>query len=73
MSSGTVSLVALVVGSVFGDRGLLSLIEKRQGLEALHSEIEVLRGENARLLKSGHRTSPARVSECPDVEDADVD
>jgi len=48
---GTViALVALVVGSVFGDRGLLSLMEKRQRVELLHQEIEALRSENARLM-----------------------
>ena len=47
---GTViALVALVVGSVFGDRGLLNLIERRQRVEALRQEIEALKGDNARL------------------------
>ena len=48
---GTViALVALVVGSVFGDRGLLNLIEKRQRVESLRQEIEALKGDNARLV-----------------------
>jgi cell division protein FtsB len=49
---GTViALIALAVGSVFGDRGLLNLIEKRRHVESLRSEIETLRGENARLVE----------------------
>lgn len=49
---GTViALVALAVGSVFGDRGLLSLIEKRQQVESLRQEIEALRASNSRLVR----------------------
>jgi cell division protein FtsB len=48
---GTViALVALVVGSVFGDRGLLNLMDKRERVQVLHQEIEALRSENARLM-----------------------
>lgn len=48
---GTViALVALAVGSVFGDRGLLNLVEKRRQVEALRLEIETLRAENAQLV-----------------------
>jgi cell division protein FtsB len=48
---GTViALIALAVGSVFGDRGLLSLIDKRGQVESLRGEIEALRVENARLV-----------------------
>jgi len=47
---GTViALIALAVGAVFGDRGLLNLVEKRRQVEALRHEIEDLRTENARL------------------------
>jgi len=47
---GTViALSALAVGSVFGDRGLLNLFEKRRQVRSLHEELETLRGENARL------------------------
>ena len=47
---GTViALVALAVGSVFGDRGLLNLVEKRQQLDGLRQEIETLRAENVHL------------------------
>ena len=48
---GTViAFIALAVGSVFGDRGLLSLVEKRRQVESLRVEIETLRGENAALV-----------------------
>jgi cell division protein DivIC len=48
---GTViALVGLAVGSVFGDRGLLNLIEKRQQVESLRMEIDTLRGENVQLV-----------------------
>jgi cell division protein FtsB len=47
---GTViALVALAVGSVFGDRGLLNLFEKRSQVEDLRAQIETLRAENAQL------------------------
>jgi cell division protein FtsB len=44
-----IALIALVVGSVFGDRGFLNLVEKRRHVESLRIEIESLRAENARL------------------------
>jgi len=48
---GTViALVGLAVGSVFGDRGLLRLIEKRQQVDGLRLEIEALHSENVQLL-----------------------
>jgi cell division protein FtsB len=43
-------LIALAVGSIFGDRGLLSLMEKRRQVESLRTEIEALRVDNARLV-----------------------
>jgi len=47
---GTViALVALAVGGVFGDRGVLNLVEKRRQVDALRLEIEELRADNARL------------------------
>ena len=49
---GTViALIALAVGSVFGDRGLLTLLEKRRQVEVLRVEIGVLRGSNTRLVR----------------------
>jgi cell division protein FtsB len=44
-----IALIALIVGSLFGDRGLLHLIEQRHRAEALAHEIEDLKAENARL------------------------
>ena len=47
---GTViALVALGVGSVFGDRGILSMLGEREKVEALQTELDALRAENARL------------------------
>ena len=42
-------LIALVVGSMFGDRGILHLMTQRQRAEALRQEIEALREENLKL------------------------
>jgi len=61
---GTViALVGLAVGSVFGDRGLLRLIEKRQQVEGLRLEIEALHSENVQLLGeiAGLRQSPRAI------------
>lgn len=44
-----IALMALVVGSFFGDRGILRMVAQRERAEALRREIEVLRNENARL------------------------
>jgi cell division protein FtsB len=44
-----IALVALIVGALFGDRGLLHLIEQRHRAEALAQEIEALQAENASL------------------------
>jgi cell division protein FtsB len=44
-----IALVALTVGSVFGDRGILNLLHRREQVEALRGELESLRTENARL------------------------
>jgi cell division protein FtsL len=61
---GTViALIALGVGSVFGDRGILNLMEERRKLEALRSELDSLRAENARLSAeiADLRTSPRAI------------
>ena len=60
---GTViALIALGVGAVFGDRGILSMVGEREKIGALRAELESLRAENARL--SGEiadlRLEPAR-------------
>jgi len=44
-----IALIALAVGAVFGDRGLLNLVEKRQQVDSLRHEIDALQEENARL------------------------
>jgi cell division protein FtsB len=43
------ALIALVVGSLFGDRGILYLVSQKEKTEALRREIDELRGENGRL------------------------
>ncbi len=42
-------VIALVVGSLFGDRGILYLVQQRQHAQELAREVEEMRGENARL------------------------
>jgi cell division protein FtsB len=44
-----IALVALIVGALFGDRGLLHLIDQRHRAEVLAGEVEDLQAENARL------------------------
>lgn len=44
-----IALVALVVGALFGDRGLLHLMDQRHRAEILAGEVEDLQRENARL------------------------
>jgi cell division protein FtsB len=47
---GTVlGLIALAVGSVFGDRGVLNLVEKRKQVDELRRQLDDLRADNARL------------------------
>ena len=46
---GVLALIALVVGSLFGDRGLLYLLAQQERTEALRREISELRGQNGRL------------------------
>jgi cell division protein FtsB len=47
--ASVIALIALVVGSLFGDRGILHLLAQRQRADALAGEIEQLRAENGRL------------------------
>jgi cell division protein FtsL len=61
---GTViALIALGVGSVFGDRGVLNMLGEREKVEALRSQLEDLRAENARLSAeiTDLRTSPRAI------------
>jgi cell division protein FtsL len=46
---GVILLVALVVGSLFGDRGILQLVSQRERAEAMAREIDEMREENTRL------------------------
>jgi cell division protein FtsB len=43
------ALIALLVGALFGDRGVLHLMAQRERAERLQRELGELRGENARL------------------------
>ena len=58
-----IALIALTVGSVFGDRGILNLVGRRRQVEALRSELEGLRAENARLSSEivALRTNPRAI------------
>jgi cell division protein FtsB len=44
-----IALVALVVAALFGDRGVLHLMQQKQRAETLAREIDDLRAENQRL------------------------
>jgi cell division protein FtsB len=44
-----IALVALVVAALFGDRGMLHLMDQKQRAETLAREIDELRAENQRL------------------------
>ncbi len=58
-----IALIGLGVGAVFGDRGLLNLVQKRPQIEELRQQIETLRGENARLAAdvAALRTQPRAI------------
>jgi cell division protein FtsB len=58
-----IALIALTVGSVFGDRGILNLFDRRRQIEALRAELEELRSENARLSAeiAALRTNPRAI------------
>jgi len=47
--SAVIVFIALVVGSLFGDAGILELWDERSRAEALLAELEELRIENGRL------------------------
>ena len=49
MLASLCALIALLVGALFGDRGILHLMAQRDRAERLQREIGDLRGENARL------------------------
>ena len=56
-------LIALIVGALFGDRGMLRLVEQRKRSQALERELESLRAENLRLSEEIHalKTDPRAV------------
>jgi cell division protein FtsL len=61
---GTViALIALAVGSVFGDRGILNMLGEREKVESLRAELDELKAENARLSAeiADLRTSPRAI------------
>ena len=47
--ASVIALIALVVGSLFGDRGMLQLVTQRHKAEVLQRQLEELRAENASL------------------------
>jgi cell division protein FtsB len=49
--ASVLALIALIVGSLFGDRGILYLFDQRARTEALARQIEELRAENGRLAR----------------------
>jgi cell division protein FtsB len=58
-----IALIALVVGSLFGDRGILYLVEQQERTASLKREIEELRTENQRLAAEivGLKTDPRAI------------
>jgi cell division protein FtsB len=46
------AFVALLVGALFGDKGMLRLAEQRARRQALEQQVESLRGENAELTRT---------------------
>ena len=49
--AGVILILALVLGALFGDRGVLHLAEKRRRAQALEQEIARLENENSRLTR----------------------
>jgi cell division protein FtsB len=58
-----IAVIALVVGSLFGDRGILQLLRQRERTEELARDIERLRDENRVLAEQilSLRRDPAAV------------
>ena len=56
-------VLALVVGSLFGDRGILQLVDQKERAAHLAQELEELRGENLRLAEEiqALRTNPRAI------------
>lgn len=49
--ASVIALIALVVGSLFGDRGVLQLLAQREKAADLARQIDELRAENGRLAR----------------------
>lgn len=58
-----IAVIALVVGSLFGDRGILQLLRQRQRTEELARDIQRLRDENRALAENivSLRRDPAAI------------
>jgi cell division protein FtsB len=56
-------LIALVVGSLFGDRGILHLMDQRRQAAELERQVEALRAENDHLAAeiTALRTDPRSI------------
>ena len=63
MLTCVIAIVALVLGALFGDRGILHLVEKRRRASTMEQDIARLESENRRLLEEiqGLRTDPRAV------------
>jgi cell division protein FtsB len=61
--TSVIAVLALVVGSLFGDRGFLQLMRQQERSETLRREIEELRSENGRLAAeiAALRTDPRAI------------
>jgi cell division protein FtsB len=58
-----IAVIALMVGSLFGDRGILQLLRQRERTEALARDIEQLRDQNRALAEeiASLRRDPASI------------
>jgi cell division protein FtsB len=58
-----IAVIALMVGSLFGDRGILQLLRQRERTEALARDIEQLRDQNRALAEeiASLRRDPAAI------------
>jgi cell division protein FtsB len=61
--ASVIAIIALVVGSLFGDRGILQLMAQRQRALELAREVEEIRADNVRLASEIHalRTDPRAI------------
>jgi cell division protein FtsB len=61
--ASVIAIIALVVGSLFGDRGILQLMAQRQRALDLAREVEEIRADNVRLASEIHalRTDPRAI------------